>query len=130
MPWLHPIDGAVEDGTARELVVFVGDPRRDGRRALSPRMCSDIEVIDWTALAERLQLGVPPKVVYSNIVSSNFDCLDIAQLLYRAGFKGRYRVIAEAVPNPQVIRRDLAETCPGLDFEVVSTSRPAAVRLC
>lgn len=60
-----------------------------------------------------------PDVVISPLVDRDFDCTDLARQLVDAGFKGRYRVAAHALPDPALIRREIASNFPGLDFDIL-----------
>lgn len=105
-----------QDGGAHRICV--GDLLQDCEVSQITRLTPGVESVAWHELAMRIADGVPPDTIYSAAVSSNFDCIDIAQLLYRVGFVGQYRVIAPDVPNPGLIRREVLALCPGLDFQI------------
>lgn len=62
---------------------------------------------------------IRPDVVFSALVGPGFDCLDLAERLHAAGFQGKYRAIAPVVPNPRMVRREVADRFPALDFDLV-----------
>lgn len=62
---------------------------------------------------------VSPGVVISPALSYRFDCIDLAQILYDAGYKGRYRAVTRDLPNPVMVEREIADLCPGLDFAIL-----------
>ncbi len=71
--------------------------------------------------AEILEV-LKPETVFSPLICGSFDCLDVAVLLHQHGFRGRYRAMSENLPNPWLIRSEISESCPGLDFDIVSLS--------
>lgn len=75
-------------------------------------------------------MGETIRQVFSATISHNFDCMDIAQILYRNEFRGRYRVIAPDIPKPGLIRREVAAICPGLDFDIELAPPPTVIRVC
>lgn len=68
--------------------------------------------------AETLAISLPD-VVLSPVVGDEFDCFDLAAVLVEAGFTGRYRAAAVQVPDPGLIRREVAAAFPGLDFDIL-----------
>ena len=66
---------------------------------------------------------VNPELVLSPVVSSCFDCLDVAHALVSLRYQGRYRAIARDLPNVGLIRREVMAECPDLDFDVLDMSR-------
>lgn len=58
-------------------------------------------------------------LVLSPLVGDSFDCFDVAERLAAADFGGRYRAVVDSLPNPAVVRRDVAAHFPTLDFDVV-----------
>lgn len=63
----------------------------------------------------------PPQadLVLSPMVGDTFDCLDVAVQLHAQGFRGRLHVVAPALPDPAILRREVASICPGIHVDVV-----------
>ena len=80
---------------------------------------ADIAFIPFEDIDAQLIYTLNPSVVLSPLLSERFDCIDLANVLCEAGFTGRYRVITQPVPNPQMIRGEIRSHCPNLDFELV-----------
>ncbi len=72
--------------------------------------------IDETVLAS---LG--PSLVYSPLLATSFDCIDLALLLSKLGYEGRYRAVSDNVPKPNLVEREVRQLCPRLDFKIVDT---------
>ena len=69
---------------------------------------------------EELIARLCPTVILSPVLARNFDCIDLAQVLCRLDFRGRYRAMAEALPDPALIQQEIATMCPNLDFGVLT----------
>ncbi|MEM6387192.1 MAG: hypothetical protein AAF718_13250 [Pseudomonadota bacterium] len=62
-----------------------------------------------------------PVIVVSSLLSKGFDCIDLATRLHGLGFSGEYRAIANGIPRPEVIEREVHQLCPQLNFRVVDS---------
>jgi hypothetical protein len=69
--------------------------------------------------AELLSRLSPP-LILSPLLARNFDCIDLAEVLWSLGYRGRYRAIDPSLPNPALIRREVRMLVPGLDFDVTT----------
>lgn len=63
-----------------------------------------------------------PALVLAPLVGAGFDCFDLAERLTGAGFSGRLRAVVDSLPNPAVVRREIATHFPALDFDVIVLS--------
>ena len=63
-----------------------------------------------------------PDVVLSPLITREFDAFDIAQTLNDIGFKGLYRILADNVPDVDLIQREIRKAAPLLDLAVVNVS--------
>ena len=59
-----------------------------------------------------------PELVVSPVVTSRFDCIDVANTLSRVGYAGAYRALARNLPNPGMICREVRGYFPTLDFDI------------
>lgn len=62
--------------------------------------------------------------VVSELASDAFDCLEVAERLEKGGFRGRFVIIARGLPRPELVRNEIAQQCPALDFDLIAL--PAA----
>jgi len=129
------------------------------KRLEAPRVCAERssdrhgrilvvgEVRKWQALGRELpnapgmvfvefqqvDLGIlemiHPKTILSPVLCSSFDCLDLAMRLADLGFAGQYRAMSTQLPDPWLIRREIDEICPDLDFDIVDLARATGQRL-
>lgn len=88
----------------------------------------DLYFADITDINTAFLVRIRPDVVLAPLMSSKFDCVDLAAALVRAGFTGRLRALAPFVlPNPNIIRREVKSFFPDLDFDVI-IARPGGLR--
>lgn len=102
----------------RSRLLAVGD-------MVPPRELSDDpEAADLICLpfpevtAETLE-QIRPDMVFSSLVGPGFDCFDLAERLAAAGYRGKYRAVAPPVPDPKLVRREITERFPALDFDLI-----------
>jgi len=111
--------GGTDDQTV--AILAVGDSEewlRRGNRLLAEGSIGYVSIEDVTPpLLNRLS----PTVVISPALSHRFDCIDLAQILHRMGFTGRYRAVSTELPDPKMVQREIGHLCPGLDFAVLTT---------
>lgn len=92
---------------------------------------------NWTALARALPRGVTlrfdpiealtpahlrelkPDLVLSPLLGDGFDAVEVAQRLAKAGFQGRFRVVAPPLLNPEVVRAEVQEAAEEIDFDLM-----------
>lgn len=126
----HALDagaGPASENRQSPTVLAVGDVqewRRSGREIPAD---SKLAFADFTSVTEELFDLIAPTLVLSPLLARGFDCSDLAQVLARIGFKGRYRAVADALPDPEMIRCEIASLCPGLDFDVIVVPPQGAV---
>lgn len=81
--------------------------------------------VDFEGLTEDVIAGVEPDVVLSPLVTAQFDCVELGYRLVAAGFSGRYRVFADSLPRPDLVKREMKLSFPGLDFDLVVVGQHA-----
>lgn len=60
-----------------------------------------------------------PTVVLSPVICNSFDCIDLALRLIEIGYQGKYRVLADGLAKPGMIKSEVRSQAPGLDFDTV-----------
>jgi hypothetical protein len=66
-----------------------------------------------------------PDLVLSPLLSGGFDAVDVAEKLNAARFRGMYRVVADNLPDADIIRGDIRAAAPDLDFDLLVLPRTA-----
>jgi hypothetical protein len=107
-----PMDGEL---TAMR-VVTVGEALPD---ALPLDAGDPPNVISPDDISAETLAALRPDVVLTPLVGAGFDCLDVAVALCAAGYRARLRAVVRYVPNPGLVRREIAASCPGLDFDLI-----------
>jgi hypothetical protein len=88
------------------------------RNVLHPGL--DIRTVTIDSLPqERLSGPAAPVLILSLLVTPGFDALDLARLLSENGYRGRYLALVDRLPNPTLIRREVAAQSPGVNFDVI-----------
>ena len=83
----------------------------------------DIERLTFMGLAELTEESLAildPDVILSPVISSAFDCVDVAVILEGLEYRGAYRAVTFPLPNPDIVRREVRSQCRGLDFDIVT----------
>lgn len=110
------------DRTLKPLrVVAIGDPPRQAIDKVAEGDPVFLPIQDINAAALSV---LKPDVVLAPLVGPRFDCLDVGQALVEAGFKGKFRAVVSYLPNPGLVRREIAACCPDLDFDIVIAPAP------
>ncbi|MEO0486358.1 MAG: hypothetical protein AAF092_10650 [Pseudomonadota bacterium] len=87
---------------------------------------SQVCVVSFEDMTASLIDRVRPAHIYSCLFASDFDGTELAIRLQSSGFHGHYTAIAEDVPDPEVILRDVRMAAPTLHFDlIVTTAIPA-----
>jgi len=66
-----------------------------------------------------------PDIILSPLVGDDFDVMEVAIRLSELGYKGRYRAISQNIPNADMIRTEVRDHAPELDFDLLPMSKVA-----
>ena len=113
---------AAPDLHARTLVIGDLSTWLQGMRSLPGG--SRIAVIQFRELDAGVLAAIRPRIVLSPLLSRGFDCLDLAERLNALGFDGQYRALADSLPDAGIVRHEVAQQFPGLDFDIVTAFDP------
>jgi len=116
---------AAEEGSPATILA-VGDLDEWTRHRGSLPVDGSLAFASFNGISIELLEIISPAIVLSPLLARGFDCIDLAQMLVSVGFRGQYRAIAENLPNPDIIRREIRILCPTLDFDVVLVSGEGA----
>jgi hypothetical protein len=113
--------GPASEHRYQTTILAVGDLQEWHRSGRDLPADGKIAFTDFGSVTEQLFQLIAPQLVLSPLLARGFDCIDLAEVLHAIGFKGRYRAIAELLPDPGIIRGEIRDLCPGLDFDVILT---------
>lgn len=116
------VDEARTTGTAPRLHLLAVGGMTPAPPGAGGTTQADITCLPYAEVTAAALDEIRPDVVFSALVGSGFDCLDLAERLTAAGFRGQYRVVAPTVPDLDLVRREIRGRCPALDFDIVCLS--------
>lgn len=113
------LPGGIALSESEGIVLVIGqldgvDPEERGYRSGEQIVFADYADVS-PALLERLA----PRMVLSPVITPAFDAFDLAQNLHEMGYDGAYRALTPRLPDPDLVRREVASCAPGLDFELL-----------
>lgn len=111
------------------VVLAVGEVGvwHESGRSLPPEKF--VTCVEFKNVCGDLLSSLQPDMVLSPVLCSGFDCVDLAHLLQRHGFSGRYRAVMPDTLNPCVVRDEVQASCPKIDFDIVSFAKQSRERL-
>lgn len=83
---------------------------------------ADISVVAFADLSVQLLQQIRPDVVVAPLLAGQIDALDVAALLYACAYDGRLCILARALPDPDLIRADIARIAPDLAVDLLVVS--------
>lgn len=98
-------------------VLAVGDPeewRRQGHELPKEKLA----FVAFEDISEETLEHFSPSVIFSPVLASRFDCIELTLLLRNLGFTGAYRAVAQNMPKPALIEREVSQLYPKLDFKI------------
>lgn len=100
-------------------ILAVGEVSRWHQAGRRLPVDSQIAYVEFHEVTESLLEILAPDVILSPTLCASFDCLDLATLLNMLGFRGRYRAMSPNLPNPDLIRREVRQNAPNVDFDFI-----------
>lgn len=105
--------------TAEPLALLVGMDATDLPVRKSAFTDVRTETLPYALIHAVLASAPWADFVISPLVSEQFDAFDLATELMRGGYRGTYLVVIPRLPRPEIIRRELAQLCPGLKVDLI-----------
>ena len=99
----------------RPTLLAVGD--LDAVKA-APFTQASIVLTGISDITPALLCTVRPDVVVSSLITRHFDCVELAERLLECRYEGRYCIIAEGIPRPDLVRAELQAHFPALEVQV------------
>jgi hypothetical protein len=106
------------------VLLVVGDARSWARSGKTLPNIAGFHFAGLEDLTLSFLLELSPDVVLSALMGERYDALDVAKRLSELGYRGRYRAIASALPNPSSIKAEVRAIAPDLDFDLFVIDRP------
>ncbi len=117
--------GLDKDVGPSETILIIGDLARWNAQGRGVVSYENFKFSEFGSLTAPLFANIAPTVVLSPLVGDNFDVIDVAIRLTELKYGGRYRVIADDLPNEDMIRKEVRAHAPDLDFDLLTVPRAA-----
>lgn len=107
----------MNNGQLKTLVI--GDIGKWTRQGNSLPDVEGLQFVDLVDVTESLLTSFEPDLVLSPLMQQDYDAVEIAGKLAEIGYVGRYRAVAESIPNPQIVVAEISRIAPGVDFDLI-----------
>lgn len=98
--------------------LVIGDLKRWRAAGRDTMACSHFQFAGLDDLTAEVIAAFDPEIILSPLVGTSFDVLEVAEKLQQINFKGRYRAICTDIPDVEIIRSDVSQVAPDLDFDL------------
>ena len=116
-----PFPDALEGLASNTLVI--GDLARWKAQGRVVPPLDGFQFVDIDALNANVVNEKQPDIILSPLVADDFDAVDVAVKLIELRFRGRYRAIADDLPDADLIRNEVRNFAPQLDFDLLLMPR-------
>lgn len=114
------LDHAAGGSPMRPVMLVIGNLARWKANGRNPPQLDGFHYMDFAQLTAVRLAEIAPDVILSGLVGDDFDAVEMAGALQAIGYRGRYRVIARGLPDPQSVRAEIARAAPEVDFNILS----------
>ncbi len=102
------------------VTLVVGDMARWSSRDRELPVMAGLSFVDVRDLDAALLATHSPDIIMSPLVVRDTDAVEIARTLSQLKFQGRYRVVADDIPDADVIQGEVSAAAPKIDFAIIS----------
>lgn len=112
------------DPSQPQRVLILGDLARWDQLApdVPAIFFHELDELDGPLLSSR-----QPDVIMSPLINRSLDAFEIAGRLAQLQFRGRYMIVADKLPYPDLVRGEISKAAPLIDVHVLAGS---ALRQC
>lgn len=110
--------GRVRDDLAGRRILMV-EPSATLPLALQAVSGASVAIVQLDAVDAELLARTAPDVVLSPLMTSEYDILDLARVLRDCGYQGALRAYCPPLPNTRLVRAEVAQIWPGVDFDIL-----------
>ncbi len=118
-----PFPDALEGLASNTLVI--GDLARWRAQGRVVPPLDGFQFVEIEALNADVVNEKEPDIILSPLVADDFDAVDVAVKLIELRFQGRYRAISDDLPDADLIRQEVRNFAPQLDFDLLLMPRMA-----
>ncbi len=106
------------ESSEKPTIIAIGDVDQWRQNFGGKQGHKDLHFSDLASICAETLHMIKPDLVVSPVVTPSFDCIDVGALLASSGFRGSYRALSANLPNPSIIRREVRNYFPRLDFDI------------
>lgn len=106
------------DSPKRTLVLTIGEAGDWAYYGPNLPFDSQIGFVNYADLSKELIITLCPDVVITPLLSTSFDCLDVARILGAVEYRGSLTVVSPEIPKPRMITKELRALCPGVQVVI------------
>ncbi len=99
--------------------LVVGDMARWKAQGRNLPNLEGLRFIDLSALDQNVLAKQKPDIILSPLISEDFDAVDVAGVLASLNYDGPYRAVTDIIPDPELVRKEVRNYAPHLDFDLV-----------
>ena len=125
----HNLALSPQGARGERAILAIGEVRRWRLQGNIVPSGADLVCAEFHELTADLIALTRPRIVLSPLLCGSFDCLDVALALHEMRYQGAYRVLSADLPDPWLIRSEVADSCPYLDFDIVDLKTGLGRRL-
>lgn len=99
--------------------LIVGDLARWEAEGRMKAPLGNFQFVEIGSLTTDVVETIEPEIVLSPLVADDFDAVDVAAKLKELQYSGKYRAIAEDLPDADIIRNEIQSFAPQIDFDLL-----------
>lgn len=101
----------------QSTILAVGDPD-EWQHQFQSLPQENLAFLAFREVTEAALEEFSPAVIISPVLAKGFDCIELTLLLRNLGYKGAYRALAQDMPKPALIEREVMQLYPDLNFKI------------
>lgn len=118
---VKPFAPSASHGTGSDPVtLIIGDMDSWTAQKRELPVMPGLSFVDVDELNAAMIANLAPDIVMSPLFVRDIDVVEIARRLVMFGFSGRYRIVADDIPNDSVLQDEVSAVAPGIDFAIIS----------
>ena len=102
-----------------DCTLVIGNLARWNAQGRATSAFGKFHYTEFADLSRDILCKLCPFIILSPLLDEKFDVVEIAARLQKLGYRGRYRAITETMPNADMIRAEIRNEAPDLDFDLL-----------
>jgi len=108
-----------DGGEYSDRTLVIGNLARWSAQGRATSAFGKFHYAEFADLSRDILCKICPYIILSPLLDDKFDVLEIAERLQKLGYRGRYRAITETMPDADMIRAEIRNEAPDLDFDLL-----------